>query len=221
MKKQILRTLSLILAAVLLLMCLPATAEQTKNKTKDKTKSEGTITLIIGSDTSEYTRSGIVLNAYLIATGKVYGGWLLESPYKDMKLLVEQEDEDRTGSTWIDDSLKQLHARIRTLGIRPSLTVTSNKDGIAEFNVPQRGVYYIEMAKGPDYLSLKPMLLSVPNEAGSVQYYSTAKGSYNPPTPMIKNPPPAGTGRHYENIDEYETALGLGNIQMHVGVCFE
>ena len=221
MKKQILRTLSLILAAVLLLMCLPATAEQANGKTKKKAKGDGIISIIIGSDSSTYTRSGIVLNAYLVATGETYGGWLLESPYRDMKLFVEQEDEDRTGSTWIDDALKQLHARIRTLGAKPTQKATSNKDGIAEFNKLQRGVYYIEMVKGPDYLSLKPMLLSVPNAAGSIQYYSTAKGSYNPPTPMLRNPPAAGKGRHYENIDEYETALGLGNIQMHVGVCFE
>ena len=176
---------------------------------------------MIGSDSSTYTRSGIVLNAYLVATGQTYGSWVLEPAYKDMKLFVEQKDKDRTGKKWIDKALDKLHSRIRTLGVKPTQKATSNKDGIAEFDKLQRGVYYIEMVKGPDYLSLRPMLLSVPNAAGSVQYYSTAKGSYNPPTPMMRNPPKAGKGRHYENIDEYETALGLGNIQMHVGVCFE
>ena len=202
-------------------MCLPATAEQANGKTKKKAKGDGIITIMIGSDSSTYTRSGIVLNAYLVATGQTYGSWVLEPAYKDMKLFVEQKDKDRTGKKWIDKALDKLHSRIRTLGVKPTQKATSNKDGIAEFDKLQRGVYYIEMVKGPDYLSLRPMLLSVPNAAGSVQYYSTAKGSYNPPTPMMRNPPKAGKGRHYENIDEYETALGLGNIQMHVGVCFE
>ena len=31
---------------------------------------------------------------------------------------------------------------------------------------------------------------------------------------------PIRRGTH-EIIEDYETALGLGNIQMHVGVCFE
>ena len=28
-------------------------------------------------------------------------------------------------------------------------------------------------------------------------------------------------GWSYYNIEDYETALGIGDIQMHVGVCFE
>ena len=29
------------------------------------------------------------------------------------------------------------------------------------------------------------------------------------------------SSRKYINLDDYETALGLGMIQMHVGVCYE
>ena len=29
------------------------------------------------------------------------------------------------------------------------------------------------------------------------------------------------SARRYINLDDYETALGIGMIQMHVGVCYE
>ena len=32
---------------------------------------------------------------------------------------------------------------------------------------------------------------------------------------------PKQAGKNYINMDDYETALGLGDIQIHVGVCFE
>ena len=32
---------------------------------------------------------------------------------------------------------------------------------------------------------------------------------------------PKNSGRKYYQIDEYENPLGLGLIQMHVGVCYE
>ena len=93
-------------------------------------------------------------------------------------------------------------------------------DGKAKFTGLEHGIYYITMVSSPDprLTGMSAMLVSTPNKGAEVKVSADAKYSENK---TRRGFPPAGNGEHYESIDEYETALGLGNIQMHVGVCFE
>lgn len=209
MKKQILRTLSLMIALFMLTAMVTAQAEDKKN--------DGYLSIVIGSDSSAYNREGIVLDAYLVAEGN-YGDWKEQKIYDGIQVFTT--DKKDTGASWLKDSMRKIDARIHNGGIKPTQQAKTDVNGKADFSNLPRGIYYIEMSKGPDFLKLESMLLSVPDTRGSLQIRTNAKGSYNPPTKVLQNVK-KGNREHFETIDEYETALGLGNIQMHVGVCYE
>ena len=209
MKKQILRTLSLMIALLMLTAMVTAQAEDKKH--------DGYLTIVVGSDSSAYNREGIVLDAYLVAEGN-YGEWKEQKAYDGIQVFTT--DKKDTGAGWLKDSMRKIDARIRNNGTKPTKQAKTDVNGKADFSNLPRGIYYIEMSKGPDYLKLETMLLAVPDARGALQYRTNAKGAYNPPTKVLQNVK-KGRHEHFETIDEYETALGLGNIQMHVGVCYE
>ena len=76
---------------------------------------------------------------------------------------------------------------------------------------------------------MSPMLLAIPNKTGNVKVKAVAKYVYETPTPAPTNTPvpphvpvlPPEPGENVIPIEDYEAALGLTNIQMHVGVCYE
>ena len=259
MKRTILKTLSLMIALLMLTAFLPAQAAETQN--------DGSLSITITASNKSVVpvpKEGIRLKIYLVATGN-YGKWEVLDQYKDIKVF--STDPSETESEWVGDSLTQLHERIETMGIQATKSDFSDASGRVEFNDLPRGIYYVEMTRVPEYLSLNTLLLDVPDSRGSLRASGTTKGEYNPPTPDFDdtdgnnndddendddddndggggennnrggnnggggngnngggnraNRGRAGEGEHYENINDYETALGLGNIQMHVGVCFE
>ena len=102
----------------------------------------------------------------------------------------------------------------------------------------EHGIYYVMASKVPDYrLTISAMLLSTPNKEQELKISANAKytetqgdddggdggdktiTSYWPPVKKLIVP--IRRGERLAIIDEYETALGLGNIQIHVGVCYE
>ena len=197
MKKKTLRMLSLMVTMALLMTALPATAEETENGQ-----------IIIKISDARFVVSGIELFAYEIATGD-YGHW---TPVKALTGLEFPKSED--DSAWADETLKLVKAKVNELG-RPR-TATTDNNGTAVFSKLTHGVYYITGGNIADpNLTIRPMLLAVPNKRNDTRIVANSKHEYKSDFPT---PPP---GKHYEPIDEYETALGLGNIQMHVGVCFE
>ena len=255
MKKRTLRLLSTAMAIALLLACVPAAAEN-----------DGQLSITVGNSNSLFERSGIELGIYLLATGD-YGDWTMVEAFKDITVFTRND-----GSATVSATMAQIAKRIRDDGIKPTKRAQTDNAGKAEFSNLTRGIYYVDMLKGPEGLTLSPMLLSAPNKEGSLQVSAAAKpeyttptpsptptpkptptpfttptpppGSTPTPTPSITPAPPTPTPRPTplpdnlpsptptpaptftpppgeEVIPDYETALGLGNVQMHVGVCFD
>lgn len=202
MKKTSLRILSLAILLMMVMTSLPAMAAG----------NNGQIDITIGSVNSLFKRDGIHLNAYLVATGE-YGQWKNVGMFSDIKLFGKDD-----GSAWIDTSLDQLRLTIHNQGLQATKEGVS-KNGKISFKSLRHGIYYIEYARGPEDLNVKPMLLAVPDRTGRISYNTNAKIEFNPTIPPIDVP--HRRNEHLVPIDDYETALGLGNIQMHVGVCFE
>lgn len=208
MKRKIQRTLILMMALIVLTAVLPAQAAGNGLK----------IRIRFGNTNSVFNRDEIHLKAYKIAEGE-YGQWTMLKPYKEIKVFTDDPKDD--GSKWIDASMNSIRAVIQRSGIGPTQKAQSNKDGIVTFTNLENGIYYIQKEKAPEGLNIRPMLLAVPGRNGGTTVSVTGKYTYNPTTPPPKNLPPPKKGQRYVNIDEYETALGLGNIQIHVGVCYE
>jgi len=149
--------------------------------------------------------------AYLIARGD-YGAWTPIKQLEGLKFTTKEDDVK-----WVQETIKLLEYQVRNL--KKTKTVKTDENGVAEFKNLEHGIYYIKMVSSPDALlkEIKPMLVAVPGKLMSTTVDADAKPVLNDNRrfPKLRN------GEHYESIDEYETALGLGNIQIHVGVCFE
>ena len=209
MKSRTMRILCAVTAMLLMLAALPALAED-----------DGWMSITVGDQHSTFDREGIQLAAYLVATGD-YGAWTPVSSFSDIKMFSRDD-----GSAWISQSLKDLRERVRNRRIPYTRLATTNAAGRTEFRDMPHGIYFIDMYKGPAGLTIAGMLLSTPDKTGEVRIRAVSKTEFNPPTP--ENEPdipmiyvPTRKGERLVNIDEYKTALGLGNIQMHVGVCYE
>ena len=227
MKTRILRTLSMMIVMALLLTSLPAMAERLYN---------GEMEITIGDDKSPFSRAKIELSAYLIARGD-FGDW---TPVKEFADITITSRDD--GSAWISSSLKQIRKQIKDLKIQPVKSAVSHTNGKVNFSGLEHGIYFIAMTKGNgEVKETSPLLLSTPDKNKKVAVAGNAKIDYAPPkedTPPPEDPTippgpvpvpptvpmiivPTRRGERLVNIDEYETALGLGNIQIHVGVCYE
>ena len=265
MKKQTMRILGAVLILTILLACLPAAADS--NDTGD-----GWLSITVGSNSSQFDREGIQLGIYLLATGD-YGDWTMLDAFKDVEIFTRSD-----GSTSVNKNLTEIIKRIEKDKIKPTATVKTDKNGVADFKDLAHGIYLLQLVSGPERLKINPMLLSVPDKDGKLQYGAVAKQEYStptpsptptpkptptpfvpdetptvptrtpvPPTPTPKptpTPTPKPTSKPTssptptpepangrvprmtprpgeEEIPDYETALGIGNIQMHVGVCFD
>ena len=201
------------IAAALLLTCLPAAAETAEN--------DGWLSISFGNKKDSLDPEGIQLAIYRIASGE-YGYWRMEKNFQDIGIFTGKD-----GATKIDQSMESLKKRIEDRHI-PSVGSISTTDeaGKASFTDLEHGIYLVLLVKGPKGLTMNPMLLATPNKDGDVRISANAKYTYKD-TPT-EDPPrirkiivPTRKGERLVAIDDYETALGLGNIQMHVGVCFE
>ena len=231
MKRKILRTLSLAIMMAMLLTSLPVPAGA---------ENDGQISITVGNSTSKAVLSGIVFDAYLLARGD-YGVWTTTDEFSSIKITARDD-----GSAWIDQSMRQIQSRIRRNGLKPYKSATTNASGKALFTDLEHGIYYVQASKIPDYrLTISAMLLSTPDRENKLNIIANAKytesetppgggggggggGEETPPTtptgywpPVKKLIVPTRRGERLTLIDEYETALGLGNIQIHVGVCYE
>ena len=217
----------MMIVMALLLTSLPAMAEDTHN---------GQMKITIGSDTSEFRRGYIELSAYLIARGD-YGNWTPVKQFEDIQITSRDD-----GSAWISASMKQLRKRIKEIGYQPVQYGVSHDDGTLNITGLEHGIYYVAMTKGNgEKIEITPMLLSTPDKNNNPNVTANAKVQYNPPeeentppkeptvppgpVPVPEKVPmiivPTRRGERLVDIDDYKTALGLGNIQIHVGVCYE
>ena len=203
------------MTALLMLMCL-ATAQA------EEKKDDGFLSVTVGHDKSLFDREGIKLNVYLVAEGERYGDWKLLNPYKDIKVFTADKGESKDSQEkWSNESMVRIRARIHNGGLKPVQQVETDANGVADFKNLAHGIYFVDMASGPKYLSYNPILVSIPDANNNTAIRIAAKTDYKPTTPPPKGGYKKGPNEHLETIDEYETALGLGNIQMHVGVCYE
>ena len=205
MKRQILRMLCLMITMIMFTALLPVHAETHKD--------DGAISIIIHANNPnhlDFKKSDICVKAYQVASGD-YGGWTMLPEFDGIDVFAEHGDD---GAGWIQQSLDAIKAKIDQDHVKCTEKAKTDEAGQAELNNLPRGIYYIMMTDLPKYLTLQPMLVAVPDAKGHLHTQSFTKGEYTP------NPKFRGGGG-FTDIDDYETALGLGNIQIHVGVCFE
>lgn len=165
---------------------------------------------------NRFTVEGIQLVIYKVASGE-YGKWTMLNDFSDIDLFTGNDGTVRT-------SMEEIKNRIKKWKINYTALAMTDQTGKASFNNLEHGIYLVLLRKGPKNLELSPMLVSIPNKAGALQISAKAKHTYDDKPKGSKIPQilvPTKPGEHLVDIDEYETALGLGNIQIHVGVCFE
>lgn len=188
-------------------------------------ENDGQISISIGNENSKAVLSGIVFDAYLLARGD-YGDWTPVGDFETVKITSRDD-----GSAWIDQSMKQIQSRIKRFSLKPYESATTNEGGKALFTGLEHGIYYVVASKVPDSrLTISAMLLSTPNKEQELKISANAKYTEtelpqgkddDEETTVKKLIVPVRRGERLVIIDEYETALGLGNIQIHVGVCYE
>ena len=171
MRNRIVKLLSTALALMLILACIPAMAAD----------NDGWISMTIGDEKSEYNRSGIPLELYLIATGD-YGDWTMLQEFSDITVFTRDD-----GSAHVDITLSQIRKRIGERSIKPTQRQESDENGRLEFKDLPRGIYFVMLREEVQDLDISPMLLSAPNKAGSVQIRAVAKVEYVTPTPSPRN----------------------------------
>ena len=215
MKKRTINLLcGMLLLALLFSACAPAAADDAK---------DGWLSISIGNERSGFDLKGVHIAIYQLATGN-YGDWTMLDAFKDIQAFTRKD-----GSASVDITLSQIRKRITERKIKPDAKAYSDEKGKAEFRNLSHGIYYTEMLEGPDWLTMSPMLLAIPNKTGNVKVRAVAKYVYETPTPAPTNTPvpphvpvlPPDPGENVIPIEDYEAALGLTNIQMHVGVCYE
>ena len=202
------------IAMALLLTCLPATAEKTKNDGKLNITFED-------KGYKGFKPAGILVAIYQVAKGE-YGAWTMKSGFEDIVIYTGKD-----GGTKIDLSTENMKKKIKGSGILPAVSSAyTNEKGSVSFDGLEHGIYLVMLVSNRAGLTMSPMLLATPNKDGEVNIRANAKyvftSTTKEETPRI--PPLIVTTKRGERlvpIDDYETALGLGNIQMHVGVCFE
>ena len=202
------------IAMALLLTCLPATAEKTKN--------DGKLSITFEDKGYKgFKPEKILVAVYRVAKGE-YGAWTMESGFEDIMIYTGKD-----GGTKIDLSTENMKKKIKGSGILPAVSSAyTNEKGSVSFDGLEHGIYLVMLVSNRAGLTMNPMLLATPNKDGEVNIRANAKyvftSTTKEETPRI--PPLIVTTKRGERlvpIDDYETALGLGNIQMHVGVCFE
>lgn len=249
------RTLLSIAMILVLALCCAAGRAGMENA------GDGWISITVGDEKSEFSPEGIQMEIYLVATGD-YGNWTMTEAFSDITVFTRSD-----GSASVDMTLGQIRQRIADRRIQPTAKGTTDKNGKVEFKNLTHGIYYTVMLDGPDRLTMSPMLVAVPNRAGSIQVRAVAKYEYATPTPSptpepkpsitpfvpdvtpgteapptrepvptpsptpdpVKTPvpthvptqPPQDPEEETIPLDDYEAALGLWNIQTHVGVCYE
>ena len=113
------------------------------------------------------------------------------------------------------------------LTVQQMLLSTPNKQGDTQIRAVAK--YNYNPPPAPT-ATPKPTPTSVPTLTPPVPAKPTPTPAFTPAPPKDPNITPVpthvptqtpGPGESTVPMDEYETALGLGNIQMHVGVCFE
>ena len=199
-------------------------------------KQNGQVTVTIGSKDSNFDRQGIRLDAYLIATGDYYY-WKTLSPFETFAREGFTYDTTygislKNGANFLSANMDDLEKIIVDNGIKPTRQAISDEDGRVYFKNLRWGIYYISLGNGPKGLEMTDMLVSVPDLDKKASTVINSKVEYTGAKIQINDDEepkktikmlivPTRRGERLHEIDEYETALGLGNIQMHVGVCFE
>ena len=202
------------IAMALLLTCLPVTA--------DKTKNNGWLSITFADKGyKDFKPEKILVAVYQVASGE-YGAWTMKSGFEDIGIYTGKD-----GGTKIDLSTESMKKKIKGSGILPAVSPdTTDNKGTVSFSGLEHGIYLVMLLSNRDGLKMNPMLLATPNREGEVNIQANAKYEFTSPE---KDEPPripplvvtTKRGERLVSIDEYETALGLGNIQIHVGVCFE
>ena len=202
------------IAMALLLTCLPATAGKTKN--------DGWLSITFADKGyKDFKPEKILVAVYQVASGE-YGAWTMKSGFEDIGIYTGKD-----GATKIDLSTESMKKKIKGSGILPAVpSAYTDAKGNVSFSGLEHGIYLVMLLSNRDGLKMNPMLLATPNREGEVNIQANAKYEFTSPEkdepPRI--PPLVVTTKRGERlvpIDDYETALGLGNIQIHVGVCFE
>ena len=225
------------IAMAILLAILPAMADSPR---------DGQIVITIGDESSEFPREGIVLAAYLIAKGE-YGDWTPLGEFSDITISTHDDGSTWVGKSLdeIHDKIVAANMSATQKATSDADGVVHFK------HLEHGIYFIEMVSTPDSRLTMKKMLLSTPDKYNNIIATANAKTDYdkfkkqeetteetpeeetepepeNPKKPKSKPKAvepiktfPTRRGQHLESIDEYETALGLGNIQMHVGVCFE
>ena len=267
MRKQIIRLISMMTLLALMLAIVPALADG----------NDGWVSISIGE------QEGVKIELFLIATGET-GDWTMENGFSDITIPTGNDS-----ASTIEKDTNQAWQRIQDRKTKPIQSGTSDRSGKVEFRNLPHGVFIAMVPEEVENLQIRPSMLFIPDNEGSVQVRArikfeiitpepttpaptTPRPTLTPfvpdePTPTLTppisptpgdetptpepsrtpapatrqpvatpepepNPEQTPIPKHAKqlkpkanetvvHLEDYETALGLGNIQMHVGVCFD
>ena len=166
-------------------------------------------------------RSGIEISLYRIG-GVAAGtetGWVIDDAYRSAGVL------DAENSNELEQAGNRVAEIIARSGAQPIARGKTNRNGRLIFAGLTPGVYFGRMSNGPDgaTVTMQNFIVTVPGtrSGGTIgdvelvpKYTAEAEGpTHENITPYI----PKG----YIIIEDLMTPLGLGDIQIHVGVCYE
>ena len=245
MKRRILRLLSTALIITILLACVPAVAEKdgwlsiTVGDSKsefDRENIELGIYLLATGDYGDWTMVNTFKDITVYSRGD--GSAYIDKKLTQISKRISDEHIKPTAKNKTDQhgkaEFKNLTRGIyfvmmlegpERLTVSPMLVSTPNKEGSLQIRAVAK-LEYETPTPSPTPTKKPTPTPYEPNETptASVPPTPTPKPTPTPedaPTPTPTPAPSWTPPPNEEAIPDYETALGLGNIQMHVGVCFD
>ena len=206
------RLLVCLLVLIMGILCLSAAAEDSAN---------GRLLFRMEANRHLPDRSGIEISLYRIG-GVAAGtetGWVIDDAYSSAGVLSAGNSNE------LDQAGDRVAAIIARTGAQPIAGGQTNRNGRLTFAGLTPGVYFGRMSNGPEQaaVTMQNFIVTVPGVQNGVAVYDVAlspKYTAEAEPPMHEDITPY-IPKGYVIIEDLLTPLGLGEIQIHVGVCYE
>ena len=202
---------------------------------------DGWLSITVGDERSGFNPEGTRIAIYLLATGD-YGNWEMTENFSDITVFTRDD-----GSASVDITLGQIRRRIDDRKLKPVEEAVSSWALACStamlLSIPSKsGNPQVRAVAKYEYETPTPSPTPPPKPTLTPFVPPVTPPSDNTPAPPTREPEPTPTNSPKPDttpvpphvptlppgpqestipLEDYEAALGLGNIQMHVGVCYE